>query len=109
MLIGVTYIIGVFLGAIIFSKFADTFGRKPVLLINNFLFAVSCISLTIAPSIYIIFGILFFTGMTCAGGTMISFLMINESIAANKRSLYGTLVNSSFSMAVTNTVCVLVA
>ena len=99
MLIGITYIIGVFLGAIIFSKFADTFGRKPVLLINNFLFAVSCISLTIAPSIYIIFGILFFTGMTCAGGTMISFLMINESIAAHKRSLYGTLVNSSFSLA----------
>lgn len=99
MCIGVVYTVGVFLGAFIGSKFADTFGRKPVLMINNFLFSVSCVALTIAPSIYIIFGILFFIGLTCAGGTMITFLLLNESLAANKRSLYGTLVNSSFSVA----------
>jgi MFS family permease len=99
MMIGVIYTIGVVMGAFLASKFADILGRKPVLLICQFLFFCGAISMTFAPSIYFILGILFFIGISCAGGTMVSFLYIYEVLAPNKRSIYGTLINSAFAIA----------
>jgi len=97
--IGVTYTLGVFLGVFLSSKFSDKLGRKPVLILNQFLFACGAIALTLAPNIYFIIGILFFIGIASAGGTMVSFLFIYEVLAPNMRSVYGTLINSSFALA----------
>lgn len=99
MSIGVVYTLGIFLGAVLASKFCDKLGRKPVLLICHFLFACGGITITFAPNIYFIFGILFLIGISSAGGTMVSFLYIYEVLAPNVRSIYGTLINSSFAVA----------
>lgn len=98
MMIGVIYTIGVVLGAFLASKFSDILGRKPVLLICQFLFFCGAISMTFAPSIYIILGVLFIIGISCAGA-MVSFLYIYEVLAPSKRSIYGTLINSAFAIA----------
>ena len=97
--IGVVYTLGIFLGAILSSKFSDKIGRKPVLLLCHFLFACGGITITIAPNVYFIFGILFLIGVSSAGGVMVSFLFIYEVLAPNARSIYGTLINSSFAVA----------
>jgi MFS family permease len=99
IIIGVVYTFGILIGAFLSSKFCDVLGRKPVLLLCQFLFACGGISLTMINNIYLLFGVLFFIGISCAGGTMVSFLFIYEVIAQNKRSLYGTLINSAFAIA----------
>jgi MFS family permease len=99
MAVGVIYTLGVFMGVIVSSKFCDKLGRKPVLLMNQFLFACGGIAITFAPNVYFLFGILFFIGIASAGGTMVSFLFIYEVLAPNMRSVYGTLINSSFAVA----------
>jgi MFS family permease len=97
--IGVCYTLGIVMGAILASKFSDVLGRKPVLLISHLLFGCGALAITFAPNIYIILGILFFLGIGSAGGTMVSFLFMYEVLAPNKRSIYGTLVNSAFAVA----------
>jgi MFS family permease len=99
IIIGVIYTLGIFLGAILASKFCDKLGRKPVLLLCHFLFACGGLTITIAPNVYFLFGILFLIGISSAGGTMVSFLFIYEVLAPNVRSIYGTLINSSFAVA----------
>jgi MFS family permease len=99
ILIGVIYTLGILLGAILSSKYSDILGRKPVLLLCQFLFACGAFAITFAPNVYFVLGILFFIGISSAGGTMVSFLYIYEILAPNKRSLYGTLINSSFAIA----------
>lgn len=99
MAVGVTYAVGVLIGALLASKFSDVLGRKPVLLICQILFAFAALILTLVSNIYLVFILLFFIGISSAGGVMVSFLYIQEVLAPNKRSLYGTLVNSSFAIA----------
>jgi MFS family permease len=97
--IGVCYTLGIVMGAILASKFSDVLGRKPVLLMSHLVFGCGTLAITFAPNIYIILGILFFLGIGSAGGTMVSFLLIYEVLAPNKRSIYGTLINSAFAVA----------
>jgi MFS family permease len=99
ILIGVIYTLGVVLGSFLASKFSDVLGRKPVLLICHFLFAFGALGMTFAPKIEILLGLLFFVGLSCAGGVLVSYLYISEVLAPGKRSIYGTLINASFSIA----------
>ena len=99
MLIGVIYTVGIFLGAFLGSKLTDYLGRKLILLVFSILFSCSSLAITFVPNIYFLLGILFIIGVSCAGGTMISFMYVNEIISPHKRSIYGTLINSSFAIA----------
>jgi len=99
MFIGVIYTLGIFLGAFLGSKLSDFFGRKLMLLVFSFLFCCASLSLTFVPNVIIMLGVLFIIGISCAGGTMISFVYVNELLSPQKRSIYGTLINSSFAIA----------
>lgn len=99
IMIGVSYTVGIFAGAFLASKFSDIWGRKPVLLFCQLLFAIAAFSATVVPNIYILLGVLFFIGIATSGGSMISFLFISECIAPHKRSVFGTLINSAFAFA----------
>lgn len=99
MLIGVVYTFGIVIGAFLSSKFSDVLGRKPVLLISHILFVCGCVSVIYSPNIYFVLSILFVIGIGCAGGTMVSYLFLQEVLAPNKRSIYGTMTNSAFAIA----------
>jgi MFS family permease len=97
--IGVLYTLGILIGSIISSHFSDVIGRKPVILISQFLFGLAAISMTISPNMYFVLVALFFTGFSSAGGTTVSFLYLLEILPPDKRSFYGTLINFSFAIA----------
>jgi MFS family permease len=99
MMVGIAYTIGNCLGAFIASKVSDYLGRKFFLIVLSFLFSCSSLASTFAPNVYFLFGLLFLIGLSSAGSVMISFMYVSEILSPQKRSIYGTLINSSFSIA----------
>jgi MFS family permease len=99
ILIGVIYTLGIVSGAFLCSKFSDILGRKPVLLICQLMFAIAGVCMIFSPNAYVLLIVLFLMGVACAGGTMVSYLFIYEVLSLSKRSIYGTLINSSFALA----------
>lgn len=99
MLIGVCYTVGILFGSLLGSKLSDRIGRKPVMLGSLLLFMSCGLLLTLNLSLIVSLVLLFFIGISSSGGTMSSYLMINEVISSRKRTLYGALVNACFALA----------
>jgi OCT family organic cation transporter-like MFS transporter 4/5 len=99
ILIGVCFVFGIIVGAVILSALSDMWGRKKVLLLCQALFAIAATIVTFLPHFYVVLALLFLIGFACSGGTIISYLYINEILASKKRAIYGALINSSFAVA----------
>ncbi len=97
--VGVSYTMGILLGSFLASIFSDIFGRKPVLLISEIIFFLSATLLINSPNYIFIVISLFFCGVACSGGTIISFLYINEVLCKEKRSIYGVSISVFFALA----------
>ena len=97
--IGVFYVFGIIVGAVVLSALSDAWGRKKVLLLCQVLFAIAAGVITVRPHFYVVLGLLLIIGFACSGGTIISYLYINEILATKRRAIYGALINSSFAVA----------
>jgi AAHS family 4-hydroxybenzoate transporter-like MFS transporter len=60
--------IGILVGALIAGPIGDRFGRKPLLLGSVAIFGLASLLSAIAPSLHVLAGLRFFTGLGLAGG-----------------------------------------
>lgn len=95
----VIFTLGVIIGAFLASKYADIVGRKMVVIVCLMFFGFFALIMTLVPNHYVVTVSLFFMGMGASGGTMVSFVLIYEVLSKEARNIYGTLINSSYSIA----------
>lgn len=99
IMLGVSYTVGILIGSFLASIYSDILGRKPVLLISEFSFLIACSILVFAPNYTMILISVFLCGNACSGGTIVSFLYMNEILSKERRSIYGIAISVFFAMA----------
>lgn len=99
ILISIFFTLGLIVGAFLASKYADIIGRKMVALMALASFGVFTTLFTFLNNIWIMMFCLFFMGCGASGGTMSTFILIYECLAKESRNLFGTMINSSYSIA----------
>ena len=95
----VVFTLGVIIGAFLASKYADIVGRKMVVIACLISFGLFALIMTLVPIYYLVMVCLFFMGIGSSGGTMVSFVLIYEVLSKEARNVFGTLINSSYSIA----------
>jgi len=99
ILLGVSYTSGILIGSFLASIYSDLYGRKTTLIVSEFIFFSSCILLVNSPDYKFVLIAVFFCGVSCSGGTIISYMYINEILKKEKRSVYGVSISIFFSLA----------
>ena len=84
------------LGALVFGRFADRFGRRPVLMIDVILFSVFELGTAFAPSLTILLVLRFLFGFAMGGEWGIGASLAMESIPAKSRGLVSGLLQSGY-------------
>lgn len=85
-------VIGVLLGAIVFTTLADNFGRKPVFLFSQCAMVVIGVATAFINSYYVFTALRFFAGALQQGIILTGFIMTCELFPANMRTMAGMCV-----------------
>jgi OCT family organic cation transporter-like MFS transporter 16 len=97
-LIGTFSFFGVLIGALLFQGIADIIGRRKSILIASTGFVMTMIGFQFVNSMNQVLFFSILLQIYCSLGGLSSFLLMNEVISSNSRSLYGAIVQSSFSI-----------
>lgn len=84
------------LGALIFGRLADRFGRKPVLMVDVILFSVMEVASAFAPSLGVLLVLRFLFGVAMGGEWGIGASLAMETIPAKSRGLVSGLLQSGY-------------
>jgi SHS family lactate transporter-like MFS transporter len=84
------------LGALIFGRLADRYGRRPVLMFDIVLFSVLEIACAFAPSLAVLLGLRFLFGIAMGGEWGIGASLAMESIPAKSRGFVSGLLQSGY-------------
>jgi len=98
ILLGVSYALGILIGSFVASINSDIFGRKPVLIVSGIIFFLATLLLINGPTYIFVLIALFLCGCSCSGGTIISYLYVNEILSKDKRSIYGIMISVFFAL-----------
>ncbi|UPG93292.1 MFS transporter [Luteibacter aegosomatissinici] len=84
------------LGALIFGRLADRYGRRPVLMFDIVLFSVLEIACAFAPSLAVLLGLRFLFGIAMGGEWGIGASLAMESIPPKSRGFVSGLLQSGY-------------
>jgi SHS family lactate transporter-like MFS transporter len=84
------------LGALLFGRLADRFGRRPILMIDILLFSVLEVACGFAPSLTVLLILRFAFGIAMGGEWGIGASLAMESIPAKSRGLVSGLLQSGY-------------
>ncbi|WP_036111660.1 MULTISPECIES: MFS transporter [Luteibacter] len=84
------------IGALIFGRLADRYGRRPVLMFDIVLFSVLEVACAFAPSLGILLGLRFLFGIAMGGEWGIGASLAMESIPARSRGFVSGLLQSGY-------------
>ncbi|KAF1008486.1 MAG: putative metabolite transport protein YjhB [Luteibacter sp.] len=84
------------IGALIFGRLADRYGRRPVLMFDIVLFSVLEVACAFAPSITVLLGLRFLFGVAMGGEWGIGASLAMESIPAKSRGFVSGLLQSGY-------------
>ncbi|SEO60917.1 MULTISPECIES: MFS transporter [unclassified Luteibacter] len=84
------------IGALIFGRLADRYGRRPVLMFDIVLFSVLEVLCAFAPSLGILLGLRFLFGIAMGGEWGIGASLAMESIPAKSRGFVSGLLQSGY-------------
>lgn len=84
------------LGALIFGRLADRYGRRPVLMFDIVLFSILEVACAFAPSLAILLGLRFLFGVAMGGEWGIGASLAMESIPAKSRGFVSGLLQSGY-------------
>jgi MFS family permease len=97
-LIGTFSFFGVLLGALVFQSIADVIGRRKSIAIASSGYLICMLAFQFASNTYQIWILCVVLQFFCSIGSLSSFLLMNEVIDVESRSLFGAIVQSSFSI-----------
>ncbi|KKB81199.1 MFS transporter [Devosia soli] len=83
--IGTVFFLGMLIGASLFGRLADRFGRRRVLLVTVALDAVFGVLSVFAPNLWVLFVLRFLTGMAVGGTLPVDYAMMAEFLPAKNR------------------------
>ena len=84
------------LGALLFGRLADRFGRRPILMLDILLFALLELSCALAPSLLVLLILRFVFGIAMGGEWGIGASLALESIPAKSRGSVSGLLQSGY-------------
>ena len=84
------------LGALIFGRLADRYGRRPVLMFDIVLFSILEVACAFAPSLAVLLGLRFLFGVAMGGEWGIGASLAMESIPAKSRGFVSGLLQSGY-------------
>ena len=84
------------IGALLFGRLADRYGRRPVLMFDIVLFSVLEVACAFAPSLGILLGLRFLFGIAMGGEWGIGASLAMESIPARSRGFVSGLLQSGY-------------
>ncbi|SFW33844.1 MFS transporter [Luteibacter sp. UNCMF366Tsu5.1] len=84
------------IGALIFGRLADRYGRRPVLMVDIVLFSVLEVACAFAPSLAVLLGLRFAFGIAMGGEWGIGASLAMESIPAKSRGMVSGLLQSGY-------------
>ncbi|MBB3227224.1 SHS family lactate transporter-like MFS transporter [Luteibacter sp. Sphag1AF] len=84
------------LGALIFGRLADRYGRRPVLMFDIILFSILEVACAFAPTLGVLLGLRFLFGIAMGGEWGIGASLAMESIPARSRGLVSGLLQSGY-------------
>ena len=82
---GTLFFLGMLIGAALFGRLADRFGRRNVLLITVACDAVFGLLSVFAPSLWFLYGLRFLTGIAVGGTLPVDYAMMAEFLPAKNR------------------------
>jgi SHS family lactate transporter-like MFS transporter len=86
------------LGALLFGRLADRFGRRPILMFDILLFSILEVACAFAPSLTVLLVLRFCFGIAMGGEWGIGASLAMESIPASARGLVSGLLQSGYPM-----------
>ncbi|MCP1374503.1 MFS transporter [Dyella lutea] len=84
------------IGALLFGRLADRFGRRPVLMVDVLLFSVLELACAFAPSLTVLLVLRFLFGIAMGGEWGIGASLVMESIPASSRGAVSGLLQSGY-------------
>ena len=84
------------IGALIFGRLADRYGRRPVLMFDIVLFSILEVACAFAPSLAVLLGLRFVFGIAMGGEWGIGASLAMESIPARSRGFVSGLLQSGY-------------
>ncbi|TCV97116.1 SHS family lactate transporter-like MFS transporter [Luteibacter rhizovicinus] len=84
------------LGALIFGRLADRYGRRPVLMFDIVLFSILEVACAFAPTLGVLLGLRFLFGIAMGGEWGLGAALAMESIPAKSRGLVSGLLQSGY-------------
>ncbi|UPG88808.1 MFS transporter [Luteibacter aegosomaticola] len=84
------------LGALIFGRLADRYGRRPVLMFDIVLFSILEVACAFAPSLAVLLGLRFLFGIAMGGEWGIGASLAMESIPTKSRGFVSGLLQSGY-------------
>ena len=91
-LIGSIFFIGWMLGALVFPRLADLWGRKPIILGSFAAQLLVILMLLLATNLETVYAALFILGLKVSPGNQVSYVLMLEFAEAKRRNCYGTTV-----------------
>jgi len=73
-----TFLIGMAFGTLIWGVFSDTYGRKPILIVNLIIYCVLSLLIALSPNIYVILVLRFFQGVITSVFAIVCRLLLND-------------------------------
>ncbi|ESO11480.1 hypothetical protein HELRODRAFT_71547, partial [Helobdella robusta] len=92
-------VVGVMLGAVLFTALSDRFGRKPIFLLSQWCMVVVGIGTALSPNIYFFCAMRFLTGALQQGILLTGFVLACELFAAKHRTFAGTIIENFWAVA----------
>ncbi|WP_345890912.1 MFS transporter [Devosia oryzisoli] len=83
--IGTLFFLGMLIGAALFGRLADRFGRRRVLLVTVICDAIFGLLSVFAPNLWVLFLLRFLTGMAVGGTLPVDYAMMAEFLPARNR------------------------
>ncbi|HEY4291624.1 MFS transporter [Luteibacter sp.] len=84
------------IGALLFGRLADRYGRRPILMIDIVLFSILELACAFAPSLGVLLGLRFLFGIAMGGEWGIGASLAMESIPAKSRGFVSGLLQSGY-------------
>lgn len=84
------------LGALLFGRLADRYGRRPVLMVDIVLFSIMEVACAFAPSLGVLLALRFLFGIAMGGEWGIGASLVMESIPPRARGLVSGLLQSGY-------------
>lgn len=92
-LIGLFLFLGIIIGALIFPRAADLMGRKPVILLGFLLHIVIMLLFLFCQGIKeMLYVSIFLLGFKSLMNSQIAYILLLETVAADKRNQYGSII-----------------